>query len=110
MSTREFWNEEPELLWTYRKVYMEKIKLQSEMDNFRAWLNGLYVFNALNTSLYNSFGRKETQPVINYIDKPFDLNKKAVSTEDLRKEEILRVEKQIKERNKQIKEILDRKK
>jgi len=38
------------------------------------------------------------------------LNKKAVSTEDLRKEEILRVEKQIKERNKQIKEILDRKK
>ena len=27
MSTQEFWHEEPDLLWTYRKVYMEKLKI-----------------------------------------------------------------------------------
>lgn len=106
MSNREFWEEDPELLWAYRKSYMDKMKIQSEIDNYNSWLNGLYVYDAISKSLYNSFGRKETQPVMNYIDKPYNFNVKPKSKEEIEKEERLKVEEQIKERNRQIKEML----
>lgn len=109
MSTREFWNEEPELLWAYRKSYMDKFKIEKETENYRAWLNGLYVYNAVSISLYNNF-RKEGTEARNYVEQPYDFNKKPKSKEEILLEERLRVEEQIKERNKHIKEILNRKK
>lgn len=72
MSTREFWEDSPELLWAYRKSYMEKMKLQQETDNFNAWLNGLYVFNAVSVSLHNGFGKGSAK---SYISKPYDFSK-----------------------------------
>lgn len=84
--------------------------MQNELNNYNAWLNGLYVFNAVSTSLYNLFGRKETQPTINYIEQPYDFNKKPKTKEEIEKEERIKVEEQIRERNKQIKEMLNRKK
>ena len=72
MSTREFWEDDPELLWAYRKSYMDKIKLQQETDNFNAWLNGLYVYNAVSVSLHNGFGKGSAK---SYISKPYDFSK-----------------------------------
>ena len=66
MSTREFWEDDPELLWAYRKSYMEKMKLQQETDNFNAWLNGLYVYVATNSCLSHKA----------YILQPYDFSKK----------------------------------
>lgn len=109
MSNKEFWEEEPELLWAYRKSYMDKIEINKEINNNNAWLTGLYVFDAINKSLYNSFGRKETQSAISYIEKPYDFNEKPKSKEEIEREEILKVEEQIKERNRQIKEMLKNK-
>ena len=103
MSTREFWNEEPELLWAYRKSYMDKLEIERELSNYNAWLNGLYVFEAVSKSLYNSFGRKETEAVISYAERPFDF--KEDPKETARKER-LKVEEKIKERNREIQEIL----
>lgn len=103
MSNREFWEEDPELLWAYRKSYMDKMKVQSELNNYNAWLNGVYVFDAISKSLYNSFGRKEGQPIEYYKNSPIDFSK---TKEDLEKEERLKVEEQIKERNRQIREML----
>ena len=74
MSTNEFWNEEPKLLWAYRKMYMDKMKIQNEISNYNAWLNGLYVFDAMSKCLFNSFGRKETQQPENYVSEPYDFN------------------------------------
>lgn len=110
MSVKEFWNDEPELLWTYRKSYMDKLKIQKDLTNYKAWLHGLYVFDAVSTSLYNCFGKKETQPNRSYAEKPYDFNKKMKTKEEIEKERILRVEEQIKEQNKKIKEILNKKK
>lgn len=109
MSNKEFWEEEPELLWAYRKSYMEKMKIQSEVNNYNAWLNGLYVFDAISKSIYNSFGRKETQQPLNYIEKPFDFNAKPKTKEEIEREKRLELEAKIKERNKQIKEMLKQK-
>lgn len=110
MSNKEFWEDAPDLLWAYRKSYMEKLKIQSEYSNYCAWLNGLYVFDALSKGIYNSFGRKKGQPVMNYIEKPYDFNAKKKTKEEIEMEERLRVEQQIRERNEEIKRMLQRKK
>ena len=110
MSSKEFWEEDPELLWAYRKSYMDKMKIQSELNNYNAWLNGLYVFDAVSKSIYNSFGRKETQTPLHYMEKPYDFDAKPKSKEEIEREERLAMEEKIKERNKQIKEMLKNKK
>ena len=106
MPVKEFWDDVPELLWTYRKSYMDELRLQRELDNYNAWLNGLYVYDAISKCMYNSF-RKETQPAKNYLLEPYDFSK---SKEDYEQEERLRMEKQIKEQNERIKNMLKNKK
>ncbi len=105
MSNKEFWEEEPNLLWTYRNSYMEKLKAERDKINHTAWLNGLYVYEAVSKSIYNNF-KKETLPVQEYTNKPYDFDK---TEEELRKEKQLEVEEKIKERNRQIKEMLKKK-
>ncbi len=65
MSTREFWEEDPDLLWAYRKSYTDKVKSQNETYNFNAWLNGFYTYTAIGKSLSNKA----------YISKPYDFSK-----------------------------------
>lgn len=107
MSAKEFWEDAPELLWAYRKSYMDKIKIERDIMNYKAWLNGLYVNNAVAVVIYNSFGRKEGQKVESYISKPYDFSK---TEKQLEQERILKVEAQIKERLRQSKEILNKRK
>lgn len=109
MSAREFWNEEPELLWAYRKMYMDKVKTNRELSNYNAWLNGIYIFDAISACLYNGFGRREGQPAKNYIEQPIDFNAKPKTREEIERERILEVEAQIRERNRQIKNMLNKK-
>lgn len=47
MPTREFWNEEPNLLWTYLSLYNKKIQQKQEEMDFYAWLQGFYVCKAV---------------------------------------------------------------
>lgn len=47
MPTREFWNEEPNLLWTYLSLYNKKIQQKQEEMDFYAWLQGAYVCKAI---------------------------------------------------------------
>lgn len=107
MSNKEFWEEDPELLWAYRKSYLDKFKLDKQISNFNAWLYGLYVFRAIQVSLYNQLGRKETQPALNYYEEPIDFSK---TKADIEREERLAIEEKIRERNRQIKEMLKQKK
>lgn len=105
MSTQEFWYEEPDLLWTYRKVYMDKLKIQNELDNQQAWRIGLYVYEAFSVVIHNAF-RKEGQPVENYCEKPYDFNKKHKTQEELKEEEIRKNEELIRENLNRGKNIL----
>ena len=106
MPNKEFWEEDPELLWAYRKSYIAKKKFQSEIQNYNAWLNGLYVYDAINKSIYNNFNRKGNQKTLNYIEKPYDFNAKHKDKKELEKERRAILEEKIKEKNKKIKELL----
>lgn len=107
MAVKEFWNDEPELLWAYRKSYMDKMKINNELSNYNAWLIGAYVFEGTSKSLYNAFGRSGNKPALNYSNSPYDFSK---SKEEIEQEERLKVEEQIRERNREIKRILEKQK
>ncbi len=51
MSTTDFWNEEPNLLWTYHSLYMKKIEQRNKEMDFCAWLQGFYVLKAVSCCL-----------------------------------------------------------
>ena len=57
MSIKEFWEDDPELFWAYRFSYIKKLKRESEMQNYIAWLQGLYFYDGLSVALANSFGK-----------------------------------------------------
>ncbi len=67
MSTEEFWNGEPRVLYSYIK----KHKLELDEMNEQAWLIGLYVFKAVETVVANALSKpnsiKET-----YFEKPLE--------------------------------------
>ena len=47
MSTTEFWNEEPNLLWTYHSLYIRKAEQRQQEIDYCAWLQGMYVCKAI---------------------------------------------------------------
>lgn len=109
MSTQEFWHEDPDLLWTYRKVYMDKLKIKNELDNQQAWRIGLYVYEAVAIVMHNSF-RKEGQVAQNYTEKPYEFNQKPKTQKELMEEEIRKNEELIRENLTRGKNILHPKK
>ena len=90
-------------------MYMDKIKIEKELENQQAWLQGLYFFNALSVSLYNNFGRKEGQPSENYMESPIDFDKKPKTQKEIEREQQLEMEARIRERSKQIQAMLNNK-
>lgn len=97
MPLQEFWYDDPDLLWAYRKSYIEKekqkIEIQKELINFQAWLQGYYNYVAIVSSL-----NKNSK----YFSQPIELNPK-IKTE---KEKKLEIAQKIKERAKVGKMIL----
>ena len=98
MPLQEFWYDDPDLLWAYRNVYMEKekqkIEIKREMINFQGWLQGLYNFNAIIEAL-----SKEHK----YLDSPIDLDSKP-KTE---KEKKLEIAQKIKDKMRKGRAILE---
>jgi len=71
MSYDDYWHSTPELFWAYRSAYEIKIDEDVDFNNFKAWLNGLYVFKAFHTVEYN-MNRQESAEPTDYFDKPID--------------------------------------
>lgn len=82
MTTQEFWYEDPSLMWSYHIFYEKKQQAEFETSNVKAWLNGLYGFEALSKSLHNAF-RQKGKKALNYSELPIDFNKKEVKKEDI---------------------------
>lgn len=93
MPLQEFWNDDPDLLWTYRDLYTKKmeqdIKLQQEMINYQSWLQGLYIQRAI----ASNFSKQ-----VRYFEKPIDFNAKPKTKQEIAQK--------IKERTKQGQMIL----
>jgi hypothetical protein len=74
MSYAEYWVGDPALARYYRKAYQIK---QDEINN-NAWLQGMYVYDAIATALHNALGGKNTRPR-KYAEKPYNFNTKEKS-------------------------------
>lgn len=73
MSYDQFWHDDPELYWAYQVAYLNKVKFESDLENNKSWLQGLYNYLAYSTVQYN-LNKKASDPPMNYIDKPIDFD------------------------------------
>lgn len=84
MSFAEYWEGDSKLAQYYRKAYRIK---QDEINN-NAWLQGLYIYDAVSTALHNAlrgFG-KQKPPAKDYAKQPYELNNKVKTEADKAKE------------------------
>ena len=68
MSYEQYWDGPPFLAVAYRKAY----RLRREVENEQAWLQGLYVYDALSTCMANTFSKRGAKKH-EYIEKPIDI-------------------------------------
>lgn len=61
MSSKEFWEDDPQLYWAYRTFYLKKQELEQqekmEYMKYNAWLNGNVQCTSVSLALQNSFGK-----------------------------------------------------
>lgn len=70
MTVEEFWECDPSLFWSYRISYMQKKKLEQEIQNQMMWIQGAYIFDAVSKAIANSFPKSVKYK---YVEKPFDM-------------------------------------
>lgn len=81
MPLVEFWHEDTRLFECYQKAYRER-------RNNAAWLNGLYVFEAVSAAVNNmmpgaistAFSKNGHVKPMEYHNAPIDLHKKKADT------------------------------
>ena len=84
MSYAEYWEGDSELAQYYRKAY----RIKQEEFNNNAWLQGLYVYDAISTALHNALRGmgKQKPPPKDYAKQPYDLFKKHKTEQEKAKE------------------------
>ena len=84
MSYAEYWEGDPKLTQYYRKAYQIK---QEEINN-NAWLQGLYVYDAISTALHNALRGmgKQKPPPKDYAKQPYEFHKKNKTEQEKAKE------------------------
>ena len=77
MSYAEYWDGDPKLAQYYRKAYQIK---QEEINN-TAWLQGMYIYDAVSTALHNSLRGlgKNKPPAKDYAKQPYEFKNKVKS-------------------------------
>ena len=88
MSYQEFWHGEVELVKAYREAY----KMRRKENNFNAWLQGRYFYEALccaSPLLRTSLGKGKVK-AMDYCKRPYDLyeeDKKRSEEEDAKQQQ-----------------------
>lgn len=72
MSFDEFYLQDVELAKFYRQAY----EIKEDRHNAHIWLQGMYIYDAISTSLYNVFCRKSGQQAASYPSKQYPLTDK----------------------------------
>ena len=67
MSSAEYWTGDPSLVRYFRKAY----KIKQEEINNNAWLQGLYVYDAVSTAVHNALRGKNSK-AREYAKQPYD--------------------------------------
>ena len=84
MSYAEYWEGDPKLAQYFRKAYRIK---QEEINN-TAWLQGVYIYDAVSTALHNAlrgFGKQKV-PAKDYAKQPYNFNGKVKTKAEKAKE------------------------
>ena len=91
MSYAEYWDGDAKLTQYYRKAY----SLRQEEINNNAWLQGMYIYDAVSTALYNSLRGmgKSKPPAKEYAKQPYELKNRAKTPEEKAKEVYVEQEK-----------------
>ena len=91
MSPAEYWTGDASLVRYFRRAY----KIRQEQENNNAWLQGLYIYDAISTALHNALRgmSKGNPPVKDYAKQPYELFKKEKTEAEKAKEILLEQEK-----------------
>lgn len=81
MSSAEYWTDDPSLVRYFRKAY----KIKQDEINTKAWLQGLYTYDAVSTALYNAL-RGKNQKAKEYAKQPYNFENKEKSEAEKAKE------------------------
>lgn len=81
MTYEQYWHGDP-----YLTVYYQKAKkMKFDYDNQMAWINGMYIYDAVSAIVFNTWCRKEGEQCKNYADKPYEFDE-VKQEEELKKE------------------------
>ena len=81
MSSTEYWSGDPSLVRYFRKAY----KLKQEEFNNNAWLQGMYIFDAVSTALHNALRGKNTK-AREYAKQPYEFENREKTEQEKAKE------------------------
>ena len=77
MSNKEFWEDDPQLYWSYRTFYLKKQEYEQQQQieyiKYNSWLNGNLNSIAHSIALNNAFSK--TKKVYPKIDECFEKEK-----------------------------------
>ena len=81
MTYEQYWRSDP-----YLTVYYQKAKkMKFDYDNQMAWINGMYIYDAVSAIVFNTWCRKEGAQCKEYTNKPYEFDE-AKQEEELKKE------------------------
>lgn len=69
MSSKEFWEEDPQLYWAYQTFYLKQQEMKFERDNQYMWLQGMYIYEGVSVALNNAFQKTKKS----YSEEPYNL-------------------------------------
>lgn len=81
MTYEQYWHGDP-----YLTVYYQKAKkMKFDYDNQMAWINGLYIYDAVSAIVFNTWCRKDVEQCRNYASNPYEFDG-AKQEEEIKKE------------------------
>ena len=83
MSVKEFWDDNPDLFWAYRFSYYEKMKNENEIFNQNAWVQGAYIYEAVQVAINNSFGKHKLE----YSKYPYGTPEKIIAEKEAQRQQ-----------------------
>lgn len=85
MSEEQYWDRDCLLV----KFYREAEEMRKERVNQEAWLQGLYVYDAVVriAPVLHAFAKKGTKPRP-YVEEPYPISKKDVGNAEVKKEKV----------------------
>lgn len=61
MSSKEFWEDDPQLYWSYRTFFFKKREVEEEDLKYSSWLKGNINMMATSNAINNNFSKEKVK-------------------------------------------------